>query len=89
MENTYAKFHNDWYKTVRGVALTRGTHCPYIEGEKLSSQYRKSDKNYLTIISKQHVYSHTVKKTHAKFQKDRYKTVGEVALTRGTHCLYI
>ena len=34
MEKTHAKFHNDWYKTVRGVALTRGTHCPYTEGEK-------------------------------------------------------
>ena len=34
MNNTYAKFQNDWYKTVRGVALTRNTHCLYTEGEK-------------------------------------------------------
>ena len=30
----YAKFQNDRYKTVRGVALTRGTHCLYTEVEK-------------------------------------------------------
>ena len=34
MKNTYAKFQNDRYKTVRGVALTRGTPCLYTEGEK-------------------------------------------------------
>ena len=34
MKNTYAKFQNDQYKTVRGVALTRGTPCLYTEGEK-------------------------------------------------------
>ena len=45
MKKTYAKFQNDQYKTVRGVALTRGTHCLYTEGEKwLSSQCGKSDK---------------------------------------------
>ena len=26
MKKTYAKFQNDQYKTVRGVALTRNTH---------------------------------------------------------------
>ena len=34
MNKTRAKFHNDRYKTVRGVALTRGTHYLYTEGEK-------------------------------------------------------
>ena len=34
MKKTYAKFQNNWYKTVRGVALTRGTNCLYIEGKK-------------------------------------------------------
>ena len=34
MKKTHAKFHNNWYKTVRGVALTRGTNCLYIKGEK-------------------------------------------------------
>ena len=43
----------------------------------------------LTIISKSHAHPHTMKKTQAKFQKDWYKTVGGVALTRGIHCLYI
>ena len=90
MRKIHAKFHNNRYKTVRGVALTRGTHCLYIEGEKwLSSQCGKSDKNVLTIISKPHAHSYSMKKTYAKFQNDRYKTVRGVALTRGTHCLYI
>ena len=49
-KKTHAKFQNNWYKTVRGVALTRGTHCSethclFIEGEKwLSSKCGKSDK---------------------------------------------
>ena len=34
MEKTCAKCQKDSYKTVRGVALTRVTHCLYIEGEK-------------------------------------------------------
>ena len=89
MKKTNAKFHNNWYKTVRGVALTRGTNCLYIKGEKwLSSQCGKVTKNNLTIISKPHAYPHTMKKTYAKFQNDQYKTVRGVALTRGIHCRY-
>ena len=136
-----AKFHNNPYKTVRGVALTRGTNCLYIKGEKwlssqcgksnkniltiipkptctssyheenicsfkpigiklleewrsqevpivyiegekwLSSGYGKSDKNVLTIIPKPHTHPHTMKKTHAKFQNNQYKTVRGVAPT--------
>ena len=34
MRKTHAKFQNKWYKTVRGVALTRDTHCLYNQGEK-------------------------------------------------------
>ena len=49
----------------------------------------KVNKNNLTIISKSHAYPHTMKKTHAKFHNNRYKTVRGVALTRGTNCLYI
>ena len=49
----------------------------------------KVTKNVLTLILKPHAHSHTTKKTYVKFQDDRYKTVGGVALTRGTHCLYI
>ena len=46
MRKTHAKFQNNWYKTVRGVALTRDTLCLYNQGEKrLSSRCRKSDKN--------------------------------------------
>ena len=41
------QFQNNWYKTVRGVALTRDTLCLYNRGEKWqSSQCRKSDKNW-------------------------------------------
>ena len=43
----------------------------------------------LTIISKPHAHPHTLKKTYSKFQNNWYKTVRGVALTRGTHCLYI
>ena len=39
-------------------------------------------KNNLIIISKPRAHLHTMKKTHAKFQNDRYKTVRGVALTR-------
>ena len=47
MRKTHAKFQNNWYKTARGVALTRDTHCLYNQGEKwLSWQCRKSDKNW-------------------------------------------
>ena len=88
MKKMLAKFHNNRYKTVRGVALTRGTSCLYIKGEKwLSSHYGKVTKNNPAITSKPHAHPHTIKKTYAKFQNDRYKTV-RVALTRGTHCLY-
>ena len=70
----HAKFHNNRYKTVKGVALTRGTNCLYIKGEKrLSSQCGKSDKNDLAIISKSHENPHTIKKTYAKFQS--FKTI--------------
>ena len=34
MKNAHAKFHNNRYKTVREVALTRRTNCLYIKGEK-------------------------------------------------------
>ena len=48
----------------------------------------KVTKYVLTIISKPNAHPHIMKKTYAKFQNDRYKTVRGVALTRGTHCLY-
>ena len=49
----------------------------------------KATKNVLTIIPKPHAHPHTMKKTHANFQKHLYKTVRGVTLTNGTHCLYI
>ena len=49
----------------------------------------KKWQNVLTIIPKSHAHPQTMKKTHAKFQNNEYKTVRGVALTRGTHCLYL
>ena len=46
-------------------------------------------KNDLTIISKPHAQPHTLKKMHALFHNNPYKTVRGVALTRGTNFLYI
>ena len=89
MKKMHAKFHINRYKTVRGVALTIGTNCLYIKGENDEvHNVEKVTKNVLTIISKPHAHPHTMKKTYAKFQNNRYKTVRGVALTRGTHCLY-
>ena len=75
MKKTHAKFQNNPYKTVRGVALTRGTHCLYIEvkNDKVHN-VEKVRKNNLTIISKPHAHLHAMMKTHTKFQNDRYKT---------------
>ena len=91
MKKTHAKFQNDRYKTVRGVALTRSTHCLYTGGWKMTkfTIWKKWQKNVLTIIPKPHAHPHTMKKTHAKFQNNQYKTVRGVALTRDTHGLYI
>ena len=49
----------------------------------------KVTKHVLTVIPKPHAHPHAMKKTHAKFQNNQYKTVRGVSLTRGTHCLYI
>ena len=83
MKKTHAKLQNNQYKTVRGVVLTRGTHCLYIDMKNDSvHNMEKVTKNNLTNKSKPHVHLHTMKKTHAKFQNDLYKTVRGVALTR-------
>ena len=34
MKKMHAKFHNNLYKAVKGVALTTGTNCLHIKGEK-------------------------------------------------------
>ena len=82
--------HTQSFKSVRGVALTTNTHCLYIQGEKwLSLQCLKSDKTNTTIMCNPHAHPHTMKKTHAKFQNNWYKTVKGVAFTTSTHCLYI
>ena len=54
MKKTHAKFHNNQYETVRGVVLTRGTHCLYI----LRVKNDEVTKNDLTI-SKPHAHPHT------------------------------
>ena len=52
--------------------------------------WEKSEKKKnITITSKPHAHSNTMKKTHSKFHNNRYKTVRGVALTRDTNCLYI
>ena len=48
------------------------------------TMWKKVKKNNLTITSKPHAHPHTMKKMHAKFHDNRYKTVRGVALTRGT-----
>ena len=69
MKKTYAKFQNNQYKTVRGVALKRGTHWIYIEVKNdYIHNVEKMTKKNLTIISKSHAHLHTMKKTQAKFQ---------------------
>ena len=82
MKKTHAKFQNNQYKTIRGVALTRDTHCVYIEVKNDLVHNVEKVTKYLTIISKPHAHLHTMKKTQAKFQNDRYKTVRGAALTR-------
>ena len=60
-------------------------HNTFIESEVRkwqSSQSGKSDKNNTRITSKPHAYLQTMEKTCTKFQKDRYKIVWGVALTR-------
>ena len=90
MEKTCAKFQKDWYK----ICMRSSAHeVPTVYILRMNNDYahnvEKINKNDLTIISKLHADSHTMKKTHATFQNDRYKTVRGVALTRDTHCLYI
>ena len=46
-----------------------------------STIWKKSEKkNDLTIISKPNAHPHTMKKAHAKFHNNRYKTVSRVVL---------
>ena len=76
MEKTCAMFQKGYAHEIPTV---------YILRKRLSSQCGKSD-IFQTIISKLHAHSHTMEKTLAKFHNDWYKTVREVALTRGTYC---
>ena len=83
MRKTHAKFQNNWYKTVRGVALTKDTLCLYNQGENEEvHNVEKVTKTDPTIMSNPHAYPHTMKKTHAKFQNNGLKTIRGVALTR-------
>ena len=79
MGKTCAKFQKDRYKIV-WVALTRYTLS--IQWGRKVHKVEKVTKNNLTIISKPHAHPHTLKITPAKFQKDWYKTVRGVALTK-------
>ena len=84
----YAKFQNDRYRPVRGVPLTRSTHCLYIEGEKWLFTWKKWQKCSNNYTQNTCTFSY-MKRTYAKFQNNGYKTVRGVALTKGTHSLYI
>ena len=53
------------------------------------TMWKKMTKHDLTILFKPLAHAHTMKKTYATFQPDQYKTVRGVALTKGTHCLFI
>ena len=44
--------------------------------------FEKAGDNNLRIISQPHAYGQTMSKTHVKFQKNQYKTVGGDAHTR-------
>ena len=57
--------------------------------KRLNSTCQKSDKNNHRILSKPHAYLQTMNKTSVKFQKTRYKTVGEVAPTRNPLSIHI
>ena len=70
---------------------SQGIHCLYIEGEKLlSSQCGKSEKKIILQLYPNHMPSLIPWRiTHAKFHYNWYKSVRRLAVTRGTHCLYI
>ena len=89
IKKTHAKFENNWYKTVRGVALIRDTHCLCNQGKNDQvHNVEKVTKFDPTIMSNPYAHPHTMRKTHAKFENNWYKTVRGVALTRDTLCLY-
>ena len=79
-------FRKKGLKSYKELCL-QGTHCLYtfIESEVRkwqSSQSKKVTKINSRIISKAHANFKTMEKTCAKFQKDQYKIVWGVALTR-------
>ena len=90
MKKTYAKFQNNQYKTVRGVAFTRGTQCLYIKGEKwLSSQCGKSNKQCFNNYTQTTCTSSFHEENLCKVSKQSVQNLRGIALTRGTHYLYI
>ena len=86
MEKTCASFKKiviELYEELR----SQGTHCLYtfIESESENDKVHKVEKVTkinARIISKPHAHLKTMEKTCAKFQKDWYKIVWGVALTR-------
>ena len=76
---SFKKMGTKLYEELR----SQGTHCLYVEVEKWQvHKVEKVTKNNLTTISKPHAHPHTMTKTPAKFQDNRYKTVWGVVLTR-------
>ena len=79
MTKTPVKFRKNWYKVVGWVSPF---NLSWKMPEKwLSSTCEKVTKNNLRIISNTHSNLQTMTKPLVKFQKNRYKTVGEVAPT--------
>ena len=90
MQKTSAKFQNNWWKTVRGVAPTKYPLSIYFDSISC-----KKNNNNQSIIPKPHAHLHFMQKTYARFQNNRWKTVRGIAPTRyplsihNDHCLFI
>ena len=87
MVKTSVKFQKNMNITVGGVACTRYPlsihfHCQNIRKMTKFKLQRKESKINLRIKSKSHAHFHSMVKTSLKFQKNRNKTVGEVACTK-------
>ena len=70
------KLYKEWYSL--------SIHFHRIWGQKMTklTKWKKGQKIKSRIISKPHAHLQTIGKTCAKFQKDQYKIVWGVALTR-------
>ena len=88
------KYETRWRSRLRisHPAQVDGCGCAFeiYSGGKMTkfTMPKKVTKINPTTMSNPHAHPHTMRKTHAKFQNNWYKTVRGVALTRDTLCLY-